>query len=88
MALNQIPKIVEGPTGVATLTVEKGLPHRVAEDVKSADALPLLAFALRELFERYGRERRLTIADYRSSAMLPLASIRWRMPYDGGLTTF
>ena len=64
MAINQIPKIVEGPTGVAALTVEKGLPHRVAEDVKSADALPLLAFALRELFERYGRERRLTIADY------------------------
>jgi TPR repeat protein len=64
IALNQIPKIVEGPAGVAALTVEKGLPHRVAEDVTSADALPLLAFALRELFERYGRERRLSISDY------------------------
>jgi conflict system STAND superfamily ATPase/TIR domain-containing protein len=64
IALNQIPKIVEGPAGVAALTIEKGLPHRVAEDVTSADALPLLAFALRELFERYGRERRLTIPDY------------------------
>jgi hypothetical protein len=64
IALNQIPKIVEGPAGVAALTIEKGLPQRVAEDVKSAEALPLLAFALRELFERYGRDRRLTIADY------------------------
>jgi TPR repeat protein len=64
MALNQIPKIVEGPAGVAALAIEKGLPQRVAEDVKSTEALPLLAFALRELFERYGRERRLTISDY------------------------
>jgi TPR repeat protein len=66
MALSQIPKIVEGPAGVAALTIEKGLPQRVAEEVKSAEALPLLAFALRELFERYGRERRLTISDYES----------------------
>ena len=64
MALNQVPKIVEGPAGVAALTIEKGLPQRVAEDVKSTDALPLLAFALRDLFERYGGDRRLTISDY------------------------
>ena len=64
MSLKQVPKIVEGPAGVAALTIEKGLPQRVAEDVRSGEALPLLAFALRELFERYGRGRRLTISDY------------------------
>jgi hypothetical protein len=32
--------------------------------VKSAEALPLLAFALRDLDKRFGRERRLAIADY------------------------
>jgi tetratricopeptide (TPR) repeat protein len=68
MVLNQIPKIVEGPAGIAALTIDKGLPQRVAEDVKSAEALPLVAFALRELFERYGHERRLTISDYEKLA--------------------
>src|SRR5262249_37517660 len=38
LSLAQIPKIVEGPATVAALALEKGLPHRVAEDVKSADA--------------------------------------------------
>jgi len=62
--LDQIPKVVEGPASVAALKLEKGLSQRVANDVRSTDALPLMAFALRELFERYGGERRLAISDY------------------------
>jgi tetratricopeptide (TPR) repeat protein len=64
MPLTRLPKLIEGPAGVAALTLERGLAHRIAEDVRSSDALPLLAFALRELYERFGEERRLTIHDY------------------------
>jgi tetratricopeptide (TPR) repeat protein len=64
MPLTRLPKLIEGPAGVAALTLERGLAHRIAEDVRSPDALPLLAFALRELYERFGQERRLTIHDY------------------------
>ena len=64
MALDQIARIVEGPAVVGALTVEAGLAQRIADDIKSTDALPLLAFALRDLFERLGDERRLSIAGY------------------------
>jgi tetratricopeptide (TPR) repeat protein len=62
--LDRISKLIEGPAEVAALTLEKGLSGRIADDVKAPDALPLLAFALRELYERFGKDRRLTISDY------------------------
>lgn len=64
MPLDRVVKIIEGPATVAALTLEKGLSQRICEDVATAEALPLLAFALRELYERYGMERRLGLADY------------------------
>lgn len=64
MPLDRIAKVVEGPAAVAALTIEKGLSQRIINDVKSVEALPLLAFALRELYERYGQDRNLTISDY------------------------
>jgi tetratricopeptide (TPR) repeat protein len=64
MPLDRLPKIIEGPAAVGALTVEKGLSQRIAEDVKSTEALPLLAFALRELYDRFGQDRRLAIDDY------------------------
>lgn len=36
----------------------------MARDAGSRDALPLLAFALRRLYERHGQEGRLTLAEY------------------------
>ena len=64
MPLDRLPKVIEGPATVGALTIEKGLPQRIAEDVRSAEALPLLAFALRELYDRFGQDRRLAIDDY------------------------
>lgn len=64
MALDRLSKIIEGPATVSALTVEKGLSQRIAEDVRSPEALPLLAFALRELYDRFGQDRRLAIDDY------------------------
>jgi tetratricopeptide (TPR) repeat protein len=64
MPVDRLPKVIEGPATVGALTIEKGLSQRIIEDVKSAEALPLLAFALRELYERFGQDRRLAIGDY------------------------
>jgi TPR repeat protein len=61
-----LAKTVEGPAGVAAIVIEKGLAARIATDVRSTEALPLLAFALRELYEQHAAERRLTIANYES----------------------
>jgi TPR repeat protein len=61
-----LPKIIEGPAGVAAILVEEGLAARIVADVQSTAALPLLAFALRELYDRHGKEHKLTIASYES----------------------
>jgi hypothetical protein len=57
MPLDRLPKVIEGPAATAAVTVEKGLCERITQDTKSAEALPLLAFTLRELYERMGRQR-------------------------------
>jgi hypothetical protein len=64
MPLDQLTKIIEGPAAVTALTLEKGLAQRICADVNTAEALPLLAFALREFYERYSKDRRLTLSDY------------------------
>jgi tetratricopeptide (TPR) repeat protein len=65
MPLDRLPKVIEGPAATGAVTVEKGLCERIAQDTKSAEALPLLAFTLRELYERMGRQRHaMSIADY------------------------
>jgi TPR repeat protein len=65
MPLDRLPKVIEGPAAAAAVTVEKGLCERIAQDTKSAEALPLLAFTLRELYERMGRQRHaMSLADY------------------------
>src|SRR5262249_40817978 len=64
MPIERLTKVVEGPASVAALSLEKELAQRIVADVKSTEALPLLAFALRELYERFARDHRLTIDDY------------------------
>lgn len=64
MPVDRIPKVVEGPAGVHALSLERGLPTRIKADIDSPDALPLLAFALRELYDRFADGKRLSIADY------------------------
>jgi tetratricopeptide (TPR) repeat protein len=65
MPLDRLPKVIEGPAAIAAVSIEKGLCERIAQDTKSAEALPLLAFTLRELYERMGRQRHaMSIADY------------------------
>jgi WD40 repeat protein len=62
----RIPEIIRGPAAAVGLKVDDALVSQAAHDAGDAAALPLLAFALRELYERHGATGRLTLDDYRS----------------------
>ena len=71
MPLNRIRQIIEGPAKVAGLKVEEGLIAAASSDAGTEDALPLLAFTLRELYDRYvddrdggGGARQLSLVHY------------------------
>ena len=71
MPLDRIRQIIEGPAKVAGLSVEEGLVAAAGADAGTEDALPLLAFTLRELYDRYvddrdqgGGARRLALVHY------------------------
>jgi WD40 repeat protein len=63
MPLARVPQIIEGPARVAGLSVEDAFVQRAARDAETEDALPLLAFALRELLNR-SPNKSLTLAGY------------------------
>ena len=66
LPMERIPEINKGPAKVAGLTVEESFVLAAMHDASSDDALPLLAFALRELFDRFGDDRVLSLADYQA----------------------
>ncbi|HYP04493.1 MAG TPA: ATP-binding protein, partial [Cyanobium sp.] len=66
MPMAQIPAIIKGPARVAGLEVEEAFVQQAAADAETEDALPLLAFALREIYERFGGDRHLSLADYQA----------------------
>jgi hypothetical protein len=59
-----LPTVIEGPARVAGLRLEPELVPRLVEDTGSGDALPLLAFTLRELSEGVPRGGTITLARY------------------------
>src|SRR5271165_4286960 len=52
MPARRIPQIIQGPAKVAGVDVEEAFVQQAARDAATEDALPLLAFALRELWDR------------------------------------
>ncbi|MEJ8848531.1 TIR domain-containing protein [Variovorax rhizosphaerae] len=57
--------VVEGPAALAELQLEPGLASRLVAEAQTDDALPLLAFVLRELWDRFGADDlRLTHVEY------------------------
>ena len=65
LSTRRLPEIIEGPAEVAAISLGPGLVAALLADTETEDALPLLAFTLRELHERYGGDGRLTLDDYR-----------------------
>jgi hypothetical protein len=58
-------EVIVRPAQRAGLDFEAGLVERMVEDTAGGDALPLLAYTLRQLGERAGPERRrITAEDY------------------------
>jgi WD40 repeat protein len=66
MPLARVRDIIEGPARVAGLTVDDTLTMAAMHDAATDDALPLLAFALRELYDRFGQKKHLTLEAYRA----------------------
>jgi hypothetical protein len=52
MPLARVPQIIKGPAQVAGLQVEDAFLQQAASDAETEDALPLLAFALRQLWDQ------------------------------------
>lgn len=65
LAPEGVLEVIEGPARVQDLRLEDGLAEAMAADARSEDALPLLAFTLRELYERSGADGLLEIREYR-----------------------
>ena len=66
LPMERIPEIIIGPAKVAGLSLEESIVQAAMHDASIDDALPLLAFALRELFDRIGDDRVLSLADYQA----------------------
>ena len=70
MPLRSFPEIIRGPARLAGLQLDDGLVEAMVNDTGTRDALPLLAFTLRRLYERFGGDGRLTVDEYESLGRL------------------
>ena len=62
LARDRLPEVIARPAARAGIDLEPGLIEQMAHDTSGGDALPLLAYTLRELAVR--GSRRITAADY------------------------
>ena len=65
MLVDHVVQVIEGPAKIAGLELEPGLTEALVQDMETDDALPLLAFTMRELFEYCGAGGMLRIDVYR-----------------------
>jgi hypothetical protein len=80
MPLARVRDIIEGPARVAGLTVDDALIVAAMNDAATDDALPLLAFALRELYDRFGQKNSLRLKPIARSATTPRIFRRSKTP--------
>jgi WD40 repeat protein len=60
----RLPEVIQRPAQRAGLEFAPGLVERMVEETSGGDALPLLAYTLRELYQRTGPDSRIDSADY------------------------
>ena len=70
MPLRNFPEIIQGPARLAGLQLDDGLVEAMVSDTGTRDALPLLAFTLRRLYERFGSDGRLSVDKYEALGRL------------------
>jgi len=65
---DRLPEVIEGPAALADLRFAPGLVQRMVldteQDTDRGDGLPLLAYTLRELYERVGPNATVRVEDY------------------------
>lgn len=66
ISVEAFARVIEGPAEVAGLRLEPGLTRALVDDTDNPDALPLLAFTLRELYDRHASDGLLTLEEYRN----------------------
>lgn len=64
MPADRVRQVIEGPAACVDIEIEEGLVDRMEHDMGGVDALPILAFTLRELYTRCRDDRRLTLRAY------------------------
>jgi WD40 repeat protein len=63
--MSALSEVIEKPAERFGIRLEAGFVGRIVEDTRGGDALPLLAYTLRELYEKHGREsKRFNVAQY------------------------
>ena len=65
LPVENFAQVIEGPADRAEIALEPGLVRSMIADARTDDALPLLAFTLREMYERCRDQARLTLKMYR-----------------------
>jgi TIR domain len=70
MLLRNFPAVIQGPARLAGVQLDDGLVETIVQDTGTWDALPLLAFTLRRLYERFGSDGRLSVDEYESLGRL------------------
>jgi hypothetical protein len=70
MPLRTFPAIIQGPARLVGVQLDDGLVETIVQDTGTRDALPLLAFTLRRLYERYGGDGHLSVDEYESLGRL------------------
>ena len=76
MSAGEVAQVIEEPAKAAGLELEPGLVHAMLSDTDTDDALPLLAFTLRELFDHFGDDGRLDMKEYHELGGLHGALVR------------
>jgi hypothetical protein len=61
---DRLPEVIEGPAALVDLRFAPGLVQRMVRDTDTGDGLPLLAYTLRELYQRVGPGGTVRIDDY------------------------
>lgn len=64
LPLSRYPQIIDGPARIAAIDIESGLSQQASRDAETEDALPLLAFALRALYDQDPKHDRLSLSNY------------------------
>jgi hypothetical protein len=65
LPVESFPQVIEGPAARAEIALGPGLVPSLIADARTDDALPLLAFTLREMYERCRDQATFTLEVYR-----------------------